>query len=348
MYEHTKTAGALQNEYFREPKFSNFMRETEVLFKKALFAPDEYFSMFLSCSGTGAMEATVINCFTSRDKLLIINGGTFGEYFVNISRYNQIPHEEIVLKHGEVLTEESFAPYDRKNYTALLVNICETSTGQIYDMNLIVDFCRRNQMYLIVDAISSAFADEYDIGKYAIDASIVNSQKGLALPPGLAMVILSNRLYEERVANNQVKSMYFDFKEYVTNMERGQTPFTPCIGLLYQLNDMLRLILEQGIHDKIKKTHELAVYFRRWAIENDIKIPSYPLSNALTPVIFDDINACRVYEKLRDDHDIYINPNRYMSERICRVGHLGNLSVEDIDLLIIALKQVIQDLSENR
>lgn len=348
MYEHTKSIGSLQNEYFRDTKFSNFMYETDMLLKKALFAPSEYHTMFLTCSGTGAMESTIINCFTSNDKLLVINGGTFGGYFVNICKYNQIPYEEISLKFGTPLIKKFLEPHEGESYTALLVNICETSTGQLYDIDLLSDFCKRNKMFLIVDAISSAFADEYNITKYDIDATIISSQKALALPPGLAVSILSDRIYNDRVVNNNVKSMYFDFKAYNADMKRGQTPFTPCIGILYQLNDMLKQILKQGVANKINETKSLADYFRRMVVKSGINIPSYALSNALTPILFDTVDAYDVYKKLRDDFNIYINPNGFMSDYICRVGHLGNLTSKDFDMLLYALNKVVEDLSQNK
>lgn len=348
MYDHTRAMGSRQNEYFREPEFSAFLSETSNLLKQALFAPQEYHTIFLASSGTGAMEATVINCFNSADKLLIINGGTFGNYFVNICKKNKIPYDEVILNYGEMLTKNVLDSYSGKKYTALLVNICETSTGQLYDIKLLDSFCKRNGMYLIVDAISSAFADEYKISNYKIHATILSSQKALALPPGLAMVVLSDQIYEERVKISGTNSMYFDFKAYVNNMTRGQTPFTPCIGLLYQLNDMLKHLLEQGIDNKISRTHTLATYFRKQARKNNIQMPVYPLANAVTPVLFSDINAFNLHEKLRDQYSIYINPNGLMPERICRIGHLGNLTEVDYDLLITAINDIMSQMKKEK
>jgi aspartate aminotransferase-like enzyme len=134
--------------------------------------------------------------------------------------------------------------------------------------------------------------------------------------------------------------MYFDFKAYKTNIERGQTPFTPCISILCQLNDMLRFILDKGVTEKIKGTRALAGYFRGLALENGISIPRYPLTNALTPIIFDLLNAYDVFEKLWREYGMYINPNGYMRERICRVGHMGDLTFSDYDKLVSAILEI--------
>ena len=93
--------------------------------------------VFLTASGSGAMEATVMNCFDQNDRLLIICGGTFGERFVHICNIHNIPHDVIFLKQDEILTSEHFIPYNATGITGLLVNIDETYTGQLYDIRMI-------------------------------------------------------------------------------------------------------------------------------------------------------------------------------------------------------------------
>ena len=343
MYDFTKATGAKQNKYFRTSDFSELMLETSDMLKKALFAPPDYHSIFLTCSGTGAMDASIANCFTTRDRILLVNGGTFGKYFADICTYRKIPYDEIVLDFGSVLTKDMLESHIHKDTTALLINIHETSTGQLYDMQLVSDFCKKHNLYLVVDAISSAFADEYDITRYNIDLTIISTQKAIALPPGVSIVLLSNKLYKARVRTGSVESMYFDFKLYVKNFERGQTPFTPAIGIMYQLHEMLAYILDEGIESRISKTRELAQHFRAHMQCINIEIPHYPLSNALTPLVFDGISARTVYERLRDEYGFYVNPNGYLADRICRVGHLGKIEKSDLTLLALALGEIMKD-----
>ena len=343
MHDSTKAIGALQNKYFRTNDFSELMLETGDMLKKALFAPPNYHTIFLTCSGTGAMDAAIANCFTQNDHLLIVNGGTFGKYFVDICKYKNIPYDEIVLDFGEILTKNLLESHIHSDTTALLITIHETSTGQLYDIQMASDFCKAHNLYLIVDAISSAFADEYDITRHNIDVTIISTHKALALPPGIAMVLLSNKLYNERVQDNAVESMYFDFKLYVKNFERGQPPFSPAIGILYQLHDMLKRISSEGIENQIAKTRNLAQHFRECMKGSKIGIPSYPLSNALTPLMLNGISARTVYERLRDEYGFYINPNGYLADKVCRVGHLGNLQKSDLTLLALALDEIMKD-----
>lgn len=95
----------------------------------------------------------------TNDKALVVNGGSFGHRFVELLELHHVPYTEIKLEHGKALKAEHLAPYEGQGYTAFLVNKHETSTGVHYDMNLISDFCKRNQLFLVVDCISTFLAD---------------------------------------------------------------------------------------------------------------------------------------------------------------------------------------------
>jgi len=348
MYERTKAIGALQNKYFRVPEFSAFVKEIDQKLKQFLNVPTSYHTILLASSGTGAMEAALLNSFTPDDRALIVNGGKFATYFIDICKCQGIPFDTVDVSFGETLTIERLSSYEGKNYTALLVNIHETSTGQLYDKTMLRDFCKRNNMYFIVDAISSVCADELDVTKYDMDAVILSSQKGFALPPGLGMVIISNRLYDEKIANNKVRSLYFDFKSYVLNMERFQTPFTPALGILYQLSDMLDYLLQVGPDRIIERTHGLAEYYRAWAHSFGLNVLSYPLSNAVTPVFLQDVSAFKVHTVLKEEYDIMVNPSALFPDNLFLIGHLGNLTIKDYNVLTSVLETVFEDLRNEK
>ena len=262
MYPYTLEVRSQVVPYFRTSEFSELMLDNKQLLLKTADAEMDSEVMFLTASGSGAMEATVMNCFDESDKLLVISGGTFGERFEQICEIHRVPFEALKLGHDEQLTKEHFAKYENQGFTGLLVNLHETYTGQLYDIEIIHDFCNRNQLYLVVDAISTFLCDEYHMKKYDVDATIISSQKGLCLAPGLSCVILSRKMIDEKVAKNKVRSLYFDFKDYLLNIKRGQTPFTPCVGVLFELNDMLHHIDQQGVKYRIKEVKDRADYFR--------------------------------------------------------------------------------------
>lgn len=339
MYQHTLDVRSHIVPYFRTEEFSKIMLENAYLMKKITDAEEDAEVMFLTASGSGAMEATVMNCFDKNDKLLIISGGTFGERFEKICEIHEIPYKAIKLGHDEKLQKEHFIKYENQGFTGLLVNLHETYTGQLYDINIIHDFCERNHLYLIVDAISTFLCDEYHMKKYHIDATIVSSQKGLCLAPGLSIVVLSKRIVQEKVLNNHIQTLYFDFKDYLQNIRRGQTPFTPCVGVCFELNDMLKHIDKQGVDKRVKEVKDRCDYFRSNIAGLPIHLPSFPLSNAISPLRFEKNIAMDFFNYLKNEKHIMVNPvGGDLGKCSIRVAHIGNLTFEDYDILIAEIK----------
>ena len=335
MYPETLDIAGKQLPYFRTAEFSEIMFENEKLIKKAVYAGESAKAAFLTTSGTGAMEAAVINCFTKDDRLLVINGGSFGHRFCDICERHGIPFDSVDLKFGEILTKDKLPSAGAcAHYTGLLVNIDETSTGQLYDIKMLSEYCRDNDMYFIVDAISSFGADEIKFDQLGIDVLIIGSQKALALSPGIAITVLSDRIIKERIEKITCPTIYLDLKDHLKNMERGQTPFTPAVGILLELNQRLQYIDSVGIEKVIADTKDLAEYFRNKAREAGIKIPDYPLSNAVTPILFES-GAKHIFEVLKNERNIMITPSGGdLAEKLLRVGHIGNLKKEDYDELL--------------
>ena len=343
MYPHTLQVSGKQLPYFRTPEFSEVMLESERLLKKVLYAPKDAKTVFLTASGTAAMEATVMNCFTEKDRLLIIDGGIFGHRFTEICKIHAVPYDAVTLRFGERMTPEHLAPYDGGRYTALAVNIHETSTGQLYDVHMLSDFCRRNGMYLVVDAISSFLADEYRMEEFGIDATILSSQKGLAISPGMSLVVLSSRLYEEKVLRNRPKTLYFNFVDHVVNQKRGQTPFTPAVGVALELNDMLRHLEAEGVENRLRHVQQVVEDFRQRLRETELSLPDYPISYAASPLLFPRENAWAVYETLKKEYDTVLTPGGGdLKNKLLRVGHLGNHTAEENPPLIRALREVLR------
>lgn len=348
MYPSTKTIRNKGIVHFRTDEYSTIVKTTLSKLSDMLSNPVKNSLIYLAASGTAAMEAVVENCTTTKDKALVINGGAFGQRFCELLEYHNIPFDSINIKWNETLKKEHLLPYENNNYTILFVNIHETSSGQLYDISMLSEFCKRNNMYLVVDAISSFLADEYDMQKYGIDVTIISSQKGLCLSPGMSFVSFSNRMIEKLNNNPPPLSKYFDFKDYLNNITRGQTPYTPPVCIMYELQDMLELIEKEGGYKKrLENVEKKCKYFRVKAIEAGFKTPDYPLSNMLTPIEFDkSINAYEVIQILKNKYRIFVNPcGGELANKLLRVSHIGNTSLEDIDDLLEKLKLSINELN---
>lgn len=336
-----RAIGEEQVPYFRTAEFSETMKENEKLVKKFAKAPEGARVVFITGSGTASMEATVMNVFTPKDRVLVVNGGSFGHRFVQLCEIHDIPHTEIKLDMGCALTAEHLAPYEDKGYTGFLVNLDETSTGVLYDIQLISDFCHRNGIFLVVDSISSFLADPFDMAKLGVDVMITGSQKALACPPGISLIVLAPNAVE-RVCSREVKSMYFNLKDALKNGERGQTPFTPAVGILRQINARLREIEQDGgVESENKRMAELAADFRSKIADMPFSIVSQSLSNAVTPLHPHNVSAYDIFLRLKDEYGIWICPNGGdMADKVFRVGHLGAITTDDNTTLVEALKDM--------
>lgn len=335
--------GGEQVPYFRTPEFSAVMFENEQLMLKFAKAPEGSKAAFMTNSSTGSMEAVVMNCFNDSDKVLVIDGGSFGHRFVELCEIHEIPHTVLKLNHGQKLTKEYLYEYDGKDFTGLLVNIDETSTGVLYDSEMIGEFCRKNGIFYVCDCVSAFLADPFDMAHCGADVMITGSQKVLACPPGISIIILAPRAVE-RVTSHKVKTMYFNLADVLKNMERGQTPFTPAVGILRQINTRLKEIEAAGGADaEIARVAAQAEDFRNKVKELPFEFVSESPANGVTPVHPVSTDAYRIFEVLKDEYGIWICPNGgNMKNTIFRVGHIGHLTHEDNTTLINALKDMLR------
>ena len=240
-----RAIGAEQVPYFRTAEFSELMLENERLVKKFAHATDDSKVVFMTCSGSGGMETAIMNCLNKNDKALVVNGGSFGARFVELLTLHDIPFTEIKLEHGKALKPEHLAPFEGKGYTAFLLQKHETSTGVHFDINLVSDFCKRNNCFLIVDTISTFLADPFDMAALDAGVMITGSQKALACPPGIAVMALAPSALK-RIENAKCCCQYLDLKLALKNQDRGQTPWTPAVGVLRQINVRLKEIDAAG------------------------------------------------------------------------------------------------------
>ena len=333
--------GAEQVPYFRTTEFSAVMLENEKYMLEYAKVPENSRAVFMTCSSTGSMEAVVMNCFSKEDKVLVINGGSFGQRFVDLCEIHEIPYVALELEHGKKLTKERLYEYDGQGFTGLLVNVDETSTAVLYDTMMIGEFCKKNNMFYVCDCVSSFLADPFNMAECGADVMITGSQKVLACPPGVSIIVLAPRGLE-KVQTSKIKSMYFDLKDALKNQERGQTPFTPAVGILLQINARLKEIERQGGADaEVARVAAQAADFREKIKDMPFKLVSESPANGVTSVHPTTAKAYDIFLTLKDEYGIWICPNGGdMKDTIFRVGHIGALTHEDNTTLINALKDM--------
>lgn len=336
-----RTIGAEQVPYFRTTEFSETMLENEKYMLKFVKAPSNARAVFMTCSSTGSMEAVVMNCFTKEDKVLVINGGSFGHRFVELCEIHEIPYVSLNLEHGRRLTKDKLYEYDNKGFTGLLVNVDETSTAVLYNTEMIGEFCKKNDMFFVCDCVSSFLADPFHMAECGADVMITGSQKVLACPPGISIIVLAPRALE-RVEASKAKTMYFDLKDALKNQERGQTPFTPAVGILLQINARFKEIDRSGGADaEVARVAAQAEDFRKKIKGLPFEMVSESPANGVTSLHPTTASAYDIFLKLKDEYGIWVCPNGGdMKDTVFRVGHIGALTHEDNTTLVNALKDM--------
>jgi aspartate aminotransferase-like enzyme len=177
--------------------------------------------------------------------------------------------------------------------------------------------------------------------EWNIDITILSTQKSLGLPPGLSILVVKKQTVE-RIYAMCVQSFYFNLGAYFDDMRRGQTPFTPAVGILLQLRSRLEQIRQQGVSKIIERTASLAGDFRKRMAGLPFIVPSERLSNALTPLQpAENVSAYNICLHLKENYNIIVCPNGgELRDSLFRVGHMGHLTVDDNTRLINAFSEM--------
>jgi aspartate aminotransferase-like enzyme len=322
--------------YFRTPEFSALMKENERLFLELLHASAGSRAVFLTASGTGAMESCVMNLLSERDKVIVVNGGSFGQRFVDLCALHGLDYTEIRCAFGSALRRGQLAGLE--DHTALLINMHETSSGVLYDMDMVAAFCRENGILLIVDAISAFLAEELDMEALGAAAVMTGSQKALAVQPGVSLIALSPEGLR-RVEENPEKCLYLSLKQALKNGERGQTPFTPAVTTLLQIHARLSAIAAHGgASMEREKIAALAAAFRAGIADLPFALVSETPSNAVTSLHPLRVPATQIVRVLKDEYGIWACPNGgEHADEVFRIGHIGYITPADLQVLLDAL-----------
>lgn len=348
-YERTKKIAGENSPYFRTKEFSEINLESEKLLKSLLKADDDCKCVFLTGSGTFGLECAIVNIVKNNDYVLTVNGGSFGQRFVNILNLYGVKNDDIKLEFGSQLKEEVLNKYAGKGYTVFCVNMDETSSGILYDMPLISKFCKENGIVLIVDAISAFICDDVKMSEWGIDCVITASQKAVAIQSGMSTLTLSQRALERVYSseNSINHSLYMDMKYALENQKRGQPSYTPCVSTFIQFNDRLKMLSETNNGEKFIETERKIIEKHANEIRSYIDGVSHyhfvaeDKSNCVTAVRTDKNNAVEIFETLKDKYNIWICPNGgEYAKSIFRIGHVGNITDDDNKALLKALKEI--------
>lgn len=329
--------------YFRTPEFSDVVLRCERAMLDLLHVPDGSRCVFLTASGTGAMEAVVMDVLRPGERVAVVNGGSFGQRFVDLCCLHGHEVDEVRLDFGKQITREMLESCVGDAVTALLVNMHETSSGLLYDMPLISDFCRSRGITLLVDAVSAFIADELDMEQLGADVVLTGSQKGLACHPGMSIVALSSAA-QERVDSNPEVCRYLSFKEALSNASRGQTPWTPAVSIVLEIDARLRSISETGIDAERREISSRAFAVREALSSTSLRLVAESPSNAVSAFYCPKHNAKLIVDCAKSHYGMWLCPNGgKLADDVFRIGHIGCITEEQNAALASALRQMSAD-----
>lgn len=302
--------------------------------------------LILSSSGTGAMEAAIVNTLSPGDRVLCVTIGSFGDRFGTIAeRYGaEVTRSEI--EWGEAATPELVADLAQQDsYDAVLLTHNETSTGVTNPIGEIAAAIRAvSDPLIIVDAVSSLGSIAMRMDEWSLDAVVTASQKGWLSPPGIAMAALSERGWEA-AKRSTMPSFYFDLTLHHDYAERGQPPWTPALPTLYSMDAALPMLWAEGPEAIFARHHRFADWTRAAAkaLGLELLAEEQYASDTVTAIRAPEgIVGPAVSKRLREDHDVVIAGGQgKLAASIWRIGHLGYLDEAEFAACFAALQEAL-------
>jgi len=330
--------------HHRTPEFSQIFAEVREGLRWLFQTEQEV--LILAASGTGAMEAAVVNTCSAGDTVLVVNGGKFGERWVKICQSFGVQVVEINVEWGRAVTVEAVAQALRVHpqARAVLLQGSETSTTVLHPVREIAELTANTDALLIVDGITSVGATETPMDRWGIDVLVTGSQKALSLPPGLAFLALSPKAWS-RVDAATLPRFYFDLKRERREQQKHTTAYTPAISLINGLHEVLRLLQAEGLEHVFSRHAHLADATRAAAQALGLRLlaPEHPSPAATGVWLPARVEGERFLKYMRDRMGVDIAGGQdHLKGKIVRISHIGYAGPFDVITAISALEMALR------
>jgi aspartate aminotransferase-like enzyme len=301
--------------------------------------------MPLACTGTGAMQAAVSNLFRSGDKVLVAKAGKFGQRWEDIARTQGLEVETLAYAWGEAIRPEDIGNRlrEQSDIAGVLIQASETSTGVLHPVEEISRITRESRALLVVDGISTVGISPCPMDRWGIDCLITGSQKGLMLPPGLALISLSPTAWE-RAEQVDTDCFYFDLTKERDKVREGQTQFTTPVNLIFGLEAALELFKEVGLERVHRKQWALTQMARSGVGAMGLKpfVPeryTWGLTSLLLP---EGVDGKALLDRIATEYAVYMaGGQEHLKGHLVRIGHMGYMDWSDLLAGLSALREVL-------
>jgi len=329
--------------HHRTPQFQSILKEATEGLKFVFQTKNDVF--ILASSGTGAMEAAVINLLSSGDNALVVETGKFGERWTEIAKAYGINAEVLSVEWGKAVDPADIAKKLKANpkIKAVFTTLCETSTGVVNDIAAIGKIVKDTESVLVVDAISGLGAIDIKTDDWSCDIVVSGSQKGLMLPPGLGFISVSAKAWK-LVESSKCPKYYFDLKEAKKALDKTDTPFTSAITLIIALNESLKMMKQDGLENIFSRHKKMAEATRQAvkALGLELFAPT-AASDVVTAVkVPGGIDGERLVKAMRDTYGVTIAGGQSeLKGKVFRIAHMGFIEEFDIIAGISCLEKVL-------
>jgi len=332
--------------HHRTPQFQAILKEAGEGLKYIFQTKNDCF--ILASSGTGAMEAAVVNFLSAQDTAICIQGGKFGERWTEICKSYGINAEVLDVQWGQAVDLKQVEKKLKANpaIKAVYATLCETSTGVVNDIEVLGRIIKDSGAILVVDAISGLGAIDLQTDAWFCDVVVSGSQKGLMLPPGLGFVSVSPKAWK-LAENAKCPKYYLNLKAAKKAWDKTDTPFTPAITLIIALNEALRMMKQDTLEVIFARHKKMAQATRQAVLAMGLELfaPS-AASDVVTAVkVPGAIDGEKLVKTMRDTYGVTIAGGQsQLKGKIFRIAHMGYIEEFDVITGISCLEKVLSQM----
>jgi aspartate aminotransferase-like enzyme len=335
--------------YHRSAEFRQIMAEV-VEDLKYLFCTKNPV-LTLTSSGTGGLEAALVNCTAPGAKVICVSAGRFGERWRKLCEAFQLEAINVTAPYGQAVEPSLLtrALADHPDAAAVCSTLSETSTGVAHDIAAFGRLVAPTRALLLVDAISALGVMECRTDDWNIDICITGSQKALMLPPGLAFVSVSDKAWKAIEAVPRPRAFYFDLKKARASLATHDTPFTPAHTLIRALRLSLKRLRDEGRDNlwayQARNAAAAQAGFRALGLTI---FPSRPATGLTVAAMPPGIDSTELLQRLEKQYGLKLaNGQDQLKGKILRLGHMGYIDQFDVLAALSGVELILQEMGQN-
>jgi len=344
--DRVRAAGALPMISHRGAEFRSVLAEVTQGLRALIGTKGDVF--LLGASGTGGMEAALVNVLSAGDAVLVVENGQFGERFTSIAATLPVTVERMVVPWGQAPDAAAIAARVKaRNFRAVVVVHNESATGVVADIAAIGAVLRGSDTLLVVDSVSGVGGVAMRMDDWGADVVVTASQKSLMCPPGLAAAAVSTKAMRAIEAAHGIPRFLLDFRRAKRSLAKNETPFTPPVSLIVALREALRMIEEEGAAAVLARHARLAAALRAGFVA--LGLPMFPAGSFSATVtvgrVPDGLDGGTIvrhmYERYRT---VIVSQRTKLDNRVVRIGTMGAVGPADILADLHFLECTLRDL----